>query len=304
MLFILQRIFVLVRPLTSCFKTKRSAWKTVKILCVVSLLSHIWIPVFYSSNLKDFCDIMSDHHVIGLVYSLMNMLIPILVTSLGSLWMIVKMASIEHNTQHTVKIIRSNSNSKSLMPLTVSTQFSKKSENMTGEPAINLNCKYSTFTVQNKCNQKKNKLSNRTTRLLIIFGITFFILNTPYFLSWLFYYLKIANDRKEAEYDANFIFVSLQVTELVYILNFSIKFYAKYVFGFKINDWMFYPSKREFLIINFYRKTFAQTLQFNLNLFIETVFGFKLQKKLSKDKERNKTDSDSFKKINSSNYMK
>ncbi len=295
--FIVQRIFVITRPLTTSFKTKRSAWKTIKIISIVSLVSHIWIPILYSKNSNHFCDIdtslLSNHHVIGLIYSLMNMLIPILVTSIGSLFLIIKTACIERKNKHTLKIITSNSNSKSMMP---STQFTKATESLSVEPTIKLNCNYSTFIIQNKRMQKKNSLSRRTTKLLIITGITFFILNTPYFLCWLYYYFKLTYQRNDAEYNANFIFVSVQITEVIYILNFSIKFYVKYIFGFKLNDWLNYPSNI-YLFSYLFFKWNSYLWKNYFNQFIETVFGFKIQKKQSK-RWQNRAESDSYKKLN------
>lgn len=69
--FTVQRLVLFCRPLSTSFKTKRSAWKTVKIIGVLSLFLNIWVPIFYSSNPKDYCDIdtnlKSKFHAIGII---------------------------------------------------------------------------------------------------------------------------------------------------------------------------------------------------------------------------------------------
>ncbi len=90
----------------------------------------------------------------------------------------------------------------------------------------------------------RNNLSNSQTVLktLLFISFTYAILNLPYFIAWSVFFYEIAYNKIKA-FGKNYLFTALQITEIFYILNYSIYFYINFILGSSFRDQFLSASK-------------------------------------------------------------
>ena len=89
------------------------------------------------------------------------------------------------------------------------------------------------WTKEQMSNNRKNKTKISTVRLtfmLLVFSFSFIALNVPYLTIWLIYFSRTAYHLMNA-ISSDLLFGALQITEILFILNYSIKFFLCLTFS-------------------------------------------------------------------------
>ena len=96
---------------------------------------------------------------------------------------------------------------------------------------------------------KANK-AERLTKLLVLISFSYAFLNLPYFLTWSMYYIEI-NFNKEDAVTHNYLYSAVELTEIFYILHYSIHFYIYCLSGSVFRNQLKYSSMYIFNFYNF-----------------------------------------------------
>jgi len=246
--FTLQRLIIVFKPLTTKFKSNKSAWKTVLIIIIISTLLNMWIPFIYKIRNTDneyqkYCDVnkdyVSEYYYLNMSYIIFSIFIPmvvILVCNILILFKILKKNSERKFLQESTKIMkRSRALSeprlrKSSSIFQIVTKIRKKS--LKFEPRTRPNTHEFTTSINIKSSENSKSVnktsysqsSKNTTIQLIVISFSFITLNLPYFISWSYYYIDELY-RSNQDLRNNF-YGYVQITKIFHILNFCIKFYV------------------------------------------------------------------------------
>ena len=200
MAFTLQRLFVVYNPLKNIFKSKKSAWKTVISIVIISLLLNLWVPFLFkirSNRYNDkYCDNNEDMFIqyfyINIIYIFLIMIVPIFVIIICNLLIVSKPKKAE--------LIR-----------------------------LNLINSESITYRRNKIQKKKNKRysisnSKKVSSTLSIISFTFCALNIPYLIAWTFIY-KSTHFIIIDIISENYLYTGIKISEIFYVLNYSCNFF-------------------------------------------------------------------------------
>lgn len=95
--FTVQRAVHVYSPLSHRFKSKKTAWKTVATISVISLVINVWVLFFFKINYSDakkYCDVnrefKQNYFRITVAYIFIIMLVPILTIFVGNFIIILK----------------------------------------------------------------------------------------------------------------------------------------------------------------------------------------------------------------------
>jgi hypothetical protein len=249
--FTLQRLIIVFKPLTTKFKSNKSAWKTVLIIIIISTLLNIWIPFIYKIRNTDneyqkYCDVnkdyVSEYYYLNMSYIILSIFIPmvvILVCNILIIFKIFKKNSERKLLQASRKIKKRSSSEpherQSSSIFQIATQIRKKSLKFELKTRKRLNTHEFTTSIHIKSSENSksvNKISyspnssKNTTIQLIVISFSFIALNLPYFFSWSYYYIDEFY-RSEQDLRNNF-YGYVQITKIFHILNFCIKFYVMF----------------------------------------------------------------------------
>jgi hypothetical protein len=211
--FTIERLSIVRRPLSIRFKTKKAAWKNTSIIILIGLIINIWVPflmaVQTSKKKTKYCDINSDfneeYFTINMIYIFLIMLIPILIILIC-------------NTLIIYKTFRSDYKRKILMAAEVNRPLQHQTSVRSASSCDN----------NRKINSQKN--SKKILKTLSIVSFSYAFLNLPYLLSWIYYFYKTVFDNLDI-ISQNYLFSSLELTEVFYVLNYCIKFYIYFASG-------------------------------------------------------------------------
>ena len=94
--FTIQRLFIVSKPLTNKFKSNKSAWKTVLIIIIISILFNIWVPFIFKINDENQnCDVdrsySSEYFYINLNYTFLILAIPIVIVLICNVLIFLKL---------------------------------------------------------------------------------------------------------------------------------------------------------------------------------------------------------------------
>ena len=97
--FTIQRVIIVRSPLTQKFKSTKSAWKTVLVITLISIIINLWVCFIFKINYTDtkqYCDVNRDlkksYFRITVIYIILIMLIPMVTIFTGN-FIIIKYAS-------------------------------------------------------------------------------------------------------------------------------------------------------------------------------------------------------------------
>jgi len=228
--FTLQRLFIVYSPLSNKFKSKKSAWKTVAFIYIISLLSNSWILFIFELE-KDnknnyFCNIKHNYESIyfrlTIAYICSIMFIPIIVIFTSNSFLIVGICRSKLNNNN--RIILSNNNrlaaehSKPIMPNNKKKAFVK--------PYF--------LTMNQLINRVATKANNtrRLTKILILISFSYALLNLPYCISWFMFNFIETSFKLEV----------LKICELFFDLNYGIYFYIYFLSGSMFRNQLKYSS--------------------------------------------------------------
>ena len=205
MAFTLQRLFVVYNPLKNKFKSKKSAWKTVFTIILISLVLNIWVPFLFQIRTNRFNDKYCDNNekmfiqyfYLNIIYIFLIMILPIFVIIISNLLIINKTKNDEINRFNLLN------------------SYSITYRNKRLNPKININLSKRLSIVAH---------SKKVSGTLFIISATFCVLNIPYLITWLFYY-KYKNFINVGIIAENYIFIAIKISELFHVLNFSVNFF-------------------------------------------------------------------------------
>lgn len=209
--FTLQRLFIVFKPLSFRFKSKNSAWFTVSLITITSLILNSWVPFFFQIQYDDhrkYCDPLANTRIeyfkIIFAYIILIILVPILIIFVSNSFIIYKTFKQEKMR-------------KNLQNFELLSDCS---------PAGKIELSTTNLRIRNTASSKltKTNTSNKIAKTLLIVSFSFAILNLPYFVCWLLYYLHSFNLTNNQE-NGDYLFASVKITEVFFVLNYGIKFF-------------------------------------------------------------------------------
>jgi hypothetical protein len=229
--FTIQRLFIVSKPLTNKFKSNKSAWKTVLIIIIISILFNIWVPFIFKINDENQnCDVdrsySSEYFYINLNYTFLILAIPIVIVLICNVLIFLKLKKSDKERkklQHINNKKRKRNGSK--------IQRSPGCQNLSEIVIISKNIHSSNIKkefVSFKKLQKIPSSSKKITIQLCIVSLSFTLLNLPYLISWFAFYYKSYFDQINSDSKIK-LFSMLQMAEIFYILYYGIKFYIFYL---------------------------------------------------------------------------
>ena len=83
--YAVQHLFIVYKPLTTSFQSKKSAWKTIKTLVCIAFIINMWVPYFFQINTnyydQSYCDIKpklkTQYFKVTIIFIALVILIPI-----------------------------------------------------------------------------------------------------------------------------------------------------------------------------------------------------------------------------------
>lgn len=236
--FTIQRLFLVYKPLSNFFKSKRSAWMTTCLIVISSLYANFFVLFLFQikkdeSSVQKYCDVdtkwSSEYFNVTLIYVIVIMIVPIAIIILSNSIIITSIIKADsQNIRITVK-----KKKKSAATATLQRSFKsfnlnliEKQKDMLPSQTVTIQRPYylNINQIINKVSKKSNSSQN-LTRLLIFISFSYVLFNLPYLICWfIFYYIK--NFRvNRTDSQENHIFLVLKITEILYLLNYSINFY-------------------------------------------------------------------------------
>ena len=99
----------------------------------------------------------------------------------------------------------------------------------------------------NRVTSKANT-SKKITKMLVLISFTYAFLNLPYLIAWsLFYYGSIFLSDELIMY--NNLYSAMKISEIFYLLNYSIYFYIYYASGSVFRNQLKYSSNLKFILL-------------------------------------------------------
>lgn len=206
---IAQRFAVINKPFPAQAQ-KKTAFNIVLLIVFISLISNIWVLFLFQLYLDelngDFCDIKNNLEVEyfqgNIVFISLSMLIPIAISlTLNS---IIVYKKIENNRKKKKKFIPN---------------LSSINENLTLKLSIVVK-KYAVKAVTNR------KISEGLSQFILLQSSLFILINIPYSIAWYIYFLKMESSLNKTK-----LFDVIQILEIIYVINFGLKFYLYSLFS-------------------------------------------------------------------------
>lgn len=221
--FTVQRLFIVCLAPKNRFKSKKFAWITVLSILLVSLLVNVWVPFLFKIQTNEsnqmYCDIRKEYKLeyfnITFVYICLIMFIPILTVFVCNSIIIFRAFT----------VFKFNKNTVNNQPVSMTVKFIK-SKKLNSSCSENENESIIETTVNQMIDHnEKQKNVNKLAKILVWISISFAILNLPYFIAWCLFYYQVAFKKKNDFDYVNSLYGAVQITEIFFILNYSIQFY-------------------------------------------------------------------------------
>jgi hypothetical protein len=258
--FTIQRAAVIHSPLKDKFKSKKSAWKTVASIAIVGIISNFWVPFLFkiqtqSHGNKQYCDIKKEYSKeyfqITIIYISLIMLIPIVAIFVGNsiiIFSIIKanlerkrtfrnlsISFVETSNHSELKRNRAEnrsfknntsiqSNRSELKNNRAETRSLKNNASIDSSQIELKNNRAETRSLKTNASTKSRKDSRKITKMMIFISLSYAILNLPYFITWCLFFYGMAF-KKITSISKNYMFATIQISEIFYILNYGIHFY-------------------------------------------------------------------------------
>lgn len=206
-LFTIQRLYMVSKPLSIRFKSIKSAWQTVGMITLISLVINLWVPFIFQINTNEsndhYCDINKEfkreYFILNLVYIWIVMLIPMIIILICNLVIMVK--TCENNSKKKKKELNKSS-------------FTKVSSNTIYEARHMINRKSINF----------EKSTPKLTCILMAISFSFVFLNLPYLILWTIYFYQIGFYQIDTA-SKNYLFALLHIAEIFYFINYGLNFF-------------------------------------------------------------------------------
>jgi len=201
--FTLKRLLI-VFPNNKLKNTQNATWLTCILILAFSLIINLWTPFLFQIQSDDtsrlYCDIKkvfkSEYFLILIVYIFIIMFIPISVILISNLLILIQAFKADSKLR------------KNLVP--ESTEL------------------VSVTVSSNKNAKNKSQNINKMSKILLLISFTYALLNLPYFIMWCLFFKEVAFNQNSL-IEKNNLFAGVQITEIFFILNYSIHFYINYL---------------------------------------------------------------------------
>ncbi len=224
-IFTIQRLILVYRPFSYRLKSKKSAWKLIFVIIFLSITSNIWI--FYKFNLE-------NNFGLILAYIIYLILVPVLIILCSNIILIINLFK----------------NDKIILNISKSTTTESMNRLNNNQTTINkpyyLSFNQFISRIAFKTNNPKH-----LTKMLLFISITYGLLNLQYLIVWsVVYHL---NSKLKNNDQMNTHTVILRISELIYLINFSMNFYIYCLSGAVFRKQLQYScNNNNFKFIDFY----------------------------------------------------
>ena len=231
--FTIQRAIDIYNPLSTQVKYEsiRLVWAIVGIITALAAVLSAWVPfVFGPRELEldrnvfiKYCDVhrekSSYYFTMTIVYVCVTMLVPIIVIFLANsiiIFHLIRASKERRAMSNAGGLNASSAETSDLM-------HRYKSVSVNARPSIAASAPRSITASHD---------SNKITNMLIVMSLSYAILNLPYFISWSIFFYKIAFGQLDL-ITRNYLFATLNICEIFYILNYGIHFFIYCAWGKK-----------------------------------------------------------------------
>lgn len=224
----IQRVYIVYKPLSLRFRSKKSAWLTVLFIVSGSFLVNSWVPFLFDlKNEKDeyfndsFCeinnDLKRDYFKINITYIALIMIQPMVFIVVSNSFIIYKLVKEESNRRILQKI------------QSYQSKKTTHSVRKTSSKPYYLNL---TQVIDRKSRKNSIKSVRRVSALLVTISLLYVVLNLPYLIIWINYFYQVNFNHIDTVSENN-LFSLLLISELFYLANYGIKFYIYCITGSK-----------------------------------------------------------------------
>ena len=240
-LFTIQRLLVVFKPLSNSLKPKISAWKATGFITLASLIFNIWVLFVFDlqKNIeigKTYCDIIRKYtkvyFVLNIIYTMLTVILPMIIIVICNISIIVKTIknkTIRKDLQNKKQITKQAKN-KSLNDPKLNYTSSKLNIKIEDSSIFPMSSKHSnSFKIKPFYMTKKQLIQSQTkipkysnlklTIILLIISFSFVLFNLPYLAAWSICFYETVFSFKEMS-RRNYLFAALHITEIFYILNY------------------------------------------------------------------------------------
>lgn len=225
--FTLQRLLIICTSMNNRFKTEKSAWLTVFTIVTIGLVINLWTPFFFeirSDETQTYCDIKKElkeeYFYIAIIYIFLMMFLPIAIIFICNTIILIKTIRAHLVLTNPIKLIR---NSKMI-------EFREK------KSLVNKTRNEANFNKENNERRLSENLKikeiNKMAKILLFISFAYAVLNLPYFITWCLFFREVAFNSGNARLSNN-LFAAVQLSEIFFILNYSINFYINYVSSYR-----------------------------------------------------------------------
>lgn len=264
-IFTIQRLYIVHRPLSTQFKRQKAAWQTVLAIIAISMAINFWVPLVFQinsiENNQKYCDIKEkykkEYFFINIAYICLIMLLPMVQIMLCNSLIILKTLKNDklRRKMHSLNMKsgkqRTNSKKKtttnesktfldtinnrevksSLMRKSAITVF-MNDESTLSRNRLRVKPYYMTYEKMiNKKAHKKQGSSKKLTLMLLVISFSFVVLNFPYLLEWMIFFYKTSSVQLDL-IERNHLIAALQISEIFYVKNHMLHFEIYYFFFF------------------------------------------------------------------------
>jgi len=259
----IQRVHIIYSPFSNSFKSTKSAWYVVGSIVILSLLLNLWVPFNLEIRQNDqnnsitYCDVRQDmdqiYFTLTVVYASIKMLLPILIIFASNLVIIINMICIECKKHQLRKNRKMGFKSKR--------QFLRKYKRkrfLNGYHDLIVNQRNYLFHIEHEkalkpkpyfltLDQVINRVAKKAnnpkilTKLIIFISLSYALLNLPYFIIWCLYYFEEMNEMRPPDGENKWFF-ALKISEMFYLINYTINFYIYCLTGSVFRNQLKYSS--------------------------------------------------------------
>lgn len=251
--FTIQRLCIVYMPIQNRLSQKKSAWKIVGIIVIISIVLNSWAAFSFEIRNEQhhkYCTIKRDwsfiYFYLNAIFIIFIVLIPILVILIINICIIIKTKR-DDSKRKLLQQQQQQDNNGSTEELRILNHSNKLNNKKT--PLTTTTVRYSKPHIINIDQAiKRDTLNsannmNKLTRILIFVSFSYVILNLPHLFTWWFYI------HENEPLKRNFLFTLLQFTEILYMTNYGIHFYLYCITGTLFRKQLKYSNKN---IKNFY----------------------------------------------------
>lgn len=237
-----QRLIAVLKPFSVRLKTKKSAWIMVVCITVVSICVCIWIPFLFKKQKNNYCRMDENkldlYRIINIIYVILIILAPMLIIFVSNVIIIIILIFRNDSNRQTTRISNT---------LSYRTKHSLLLKQVSKSEVIKLRPYY--LTIQQVINKAKNnskKNSKKLTIMLILVTFSFVALNLPYIIVWSLYFKSVYFNTFSLINYYNYL-AMLKLSEVFFIINYSLKFYLYCVASSNFRKQFNYSSIFHFL---------------------------------------------------------